>query len=441
MRLSKQKEFYPRRNAKHKNIMSAITPKSNQSFIDWNKSHPLQDGKEITLYPYELDLFNKLETRKHIWVKKATGLGITELILRYIAWRCENDNSMKSVDVSVVVVTGPRLELAQQLIERLKNIVKQKNETKNTICMINGCKIEAFPSHHLAAARGLNPKIVFLDEADYFPVGQQEEARAVSERYIGKSNPHIIFVSTPNLPGGLFDTMERENDGMYEMILLHYSLGMKTIYRDEDIEKAKLSPSFPREYELKYGYGIGNIFTNINECIEKYDLELKGNNSVLAVDPAYGSSKFGIMGMEKRDDGIIYVTECMQLERPSPSAMTELLVNKSKLYPTTIIDSAHPGLIRDLQERGVNASPIQFGFLDTNKQSLASIMTMEAAQSTRERRVRLHPGFRDLILQLEAATYNEKGGVDKTQFNFDLGDCLLMGVNFLKDNTPFLIEI
>jgi hypothetical protein len=35
---------------------------------------------------------------------------------------------------------------------------------------------------------------------DFFPPGQQQDARDVSERYIAKSDPWIVMVSTPNAP-------------------------------------------------------------------------------------------------------------------------------------------------------------------------------------------------------------------------------------------------
>jgi thymidine kinase len=51
--------------------------------------------------------------------------------------------------------------------------------------------------HHLDAMRGLSDvSFVLIDEADFFPPGQQQDARDVSERYIAKSNPWIIMVST-----------------------------------------------------------------------------------------------------------------------------------------------------------------------------------------------------------------------------------------------------
>jgi hypothetical protein len=47
--------------------------------------------------------------------------------------------------------------------------------------------------------RGLpNVSFILLDEADsVYPGQQQDDARDVSERYIAKSNPYIVMISTP----------------------------------------------------------------------------------------------------------------------------------------------------------------------------------------------------------------------------------------------------
>ena len=46
--------------------------------------------------------------------------------------------------------------------------------------------------------------------ADFFPKFQQDDVRHVAERYIAKSDPFIVMVSTPNAPGGLFQKIEQE---------------------------------------------------------------------------------------------------------------------------------------------------------------------------------------------------------------------------------------
>ena len=38
-------------------------------------------------------LFDTLQQHKHVWIKKATGLGVTEFMLRYMAWMCMNSGS------------------------------------------------------------------------------------------------------------------------------------------------------------------------------------------------------------------------------------------------------------------------------------------------------------------------------------------------------------
>jgi len=48
----------------------------------------MKDGVEKPLFDYERKIFEALQSHKHVWIKKATGLGITEYFLRYIAWLC-----------------------------------------------------------------------------------------------------------------------------------------------------------------------------------------------------------------------------------------------------------------------------------------------------------------------------------------------------------------
>jgi hypothetical protein len=198
-------------------------------------------------------------------------LGISEFMLRFMAWLCLKDNALSGSQMCIV--TGPRIDLAIALIDRMKKLfagkigLTTKFDTKETVVELNNVKIEAFPSHHLDAMRGLsNVSFILLDEADFFPPGQQQDARDVSERYIAKSNPYIVMVSTPNAPDGLFERIEKESENtcLYKRIFLDYTYGIGKIYTAEEIEKAKQSPSFEREYNLKYLGKIGNLFhTNV----------------------------------------------------------------------------------------------------------------------------------------------------------------------------------
>jgi late competence protein required for DNA uptake (superfamily II DNA/RNA helicase) len=144
---------------------------------------------------------NDNSSNKHIWIKKATGLGISEFMLRFMAWVCFKDNALS--DSQMCIVTGPRIDLAIALIDRMKRLFAGSSsikglisfDTKETVIELNNVKIEAFPSHHLDAMRGLpNVSLILLDEADFFPPGQQQDARDVSERSL-EQDPGKIAIN------------------------------------------------------------------------------------------------------------------------------------------------------------------------------------------------------------------------------------------------------
>jgi hypothetical protein len=119
--------------------------------------------------------------------------------------------------------------------------------------------------------------------------------------------------------------------------------------------------------------------------------------------------------------------------------MLDIMEDMAKRYNSNCkIDSAHPGFIRDLEERGIPALPINFGlqireYESANIQSLRSKMTINAAQMVKNKLVRIHPSHRRLISQLRSAKFDKKGGVDKQELNFDVGDCFLMFCWDLKE--------
>ena len=238
---------------------------------------PEKNGQPMPMFDYEQLLFNKLQNHKHLWIKKATGLGITEFMLRYMAWLCfQITKNSKFSNPQMCIVTGPRIELAITLIDRMKQLFYSENlviqdtkfDSKVTVIELNGVHIEAYPSHHLDAMRGLKDvAFIYLDEADFFPPGQQQDARDVSERYIAKvESMDSNGQSTPNAPDGLFEKIEREpeNTCLYKRLFLDYTYGIEKIYTREEIALAQKSPSFEREYNLKYLGKVGNVFHTLD---------------------------------------------------------------------------------------------------------------------------------------------------------------------------------
>ena len=118
------------------------------------------------MYDYEKLLYDSLMSDdgsfkdKHLWVKKATGLGVTEFMLRLIAWLCTKDGHF--ANAQICIVTGPNQDLAIKLIKRLKDIFFSKLgiyfTNKETTLELNKGQIEAYPSNHLDSFRSLtNP--------------------------------------------------------------------------------------------------------------------------------------------------------------------------------------------------------------------------------------------------------------------------------------------
>jgi hypothetical protein len=427
---------------------------------------PQKDGIDKPLFDYEQIILDSLDNNKHLWIKKATGLGISEFMLRFMAWLCLKDNALS--DSQMCIVTGPRIDLAIALIDRMKALFRHEGlvtfDTKETVIELNGVKIEAFPSHHLDAMRGLsNVSFILLDEADFFPPGQQQDARDVSERYIAKSNPYIVMVSTPNAPEGLFERIEKEPEDtcLYKRIFLDYTYGIGKIYTQEEIDKAKQSPSFEREYNLKYLGKMGNVFhtKDIEAAIEKgrkynpYNFTPYGFTSrSMGIDPAYGSSAFGIVVTEWVD-GIVQILYAEEYHRPDYNEMLSTVYSLMSKYQVdkVYIDGANPSFIKSLKlQIGEDADydkiisryrsegygddaalkdmkivPVNF-----NKEHKAMLGHCKMILEHEPRKIAINPVFDKLITSLRTAVDND-GTLDKesTSYN-DIFDAFRLALKF-----------
>ena len=305
------------------------------------------------LYPFK---------EKHLWIKKSTGLGVSELFLRFMAWLCLYNDDYR--DSQMVIVTGPNIDLAIKLIRRMKGLFADKLgvtfDSKETVLNLNGCEISAYPSSHIDSFRSLtNPKFLFLDELDFLPKFQQEDVRHVAERYIAKSDPFIVMVSTPNAPGGLFERIEKEpfETCIYKKVFLDYTYGLGKIYTEEEIDKARASPSFEREYCLKYQGLIGNVFSwsSIENAIKtRYNSSqiIPEAKKSFGVDPAFGgNSEFAIVATQLVN-GKIQVIYADSYDRPDFSDMVSEvwdLKQKCGHVSNIYVDAANPEVVQALK--------------------------------------------------------------------------------------------
>lgn len=421
---------------------------------------PRKDGIEYPLFDYEFQLFQALTNHKYVWVKKASGIGITEFVLRFMAWLATRNDTYRNAQFPIVC--GPNQDIAIKLIKRIKLLFESLGlyfATKETVIDLNGCTIEAFPSNHLDAYRSLvSPKFIFIDEGDFFRESDQDDVRNVSERYIAKSNPWIVMVSTPKAPGQLFETIEREKNCLYHRIFLDYTIGLGKIYSQKEIAIAKTSPSFEREYNLKYLGNIGNLipYQDVDAAIEEYEIPSEDNNrrlmkaqaSWFGIDPSFSSSQFGIVIVQWRDDKL-NVVQTELLDKPLYTDALHLIRTLVQNYAPCkmFIDGSAAHLIHELKHgygeyiQYENIDPeVIHGWISSscreplivpvNFQLHHKAMAKQLVKIMAHRRVRIHPKFDKLITALKSATTkDDEYSLDKPKSAFnDLLDSFRMAL-------------
>jgi hypothetical protein len=397
---------------------------------------------------------------KHLAVLKASGLGITEFILRWIAWKCLRNNELKGSQI--VIFTGPRLELSISLINRIKGLFKPFNivfTDKETVCNLNGVRIEAFPSHHADSARGLpNISVIFADEFSFFPDHEVDNIMDIMLRNVPKSNPYLIAVSTPQKPNDAMDRLLKEpfEESPFKRLPLDWTFGAGKIYSQEEIDKIKNSRSFEREFCLKFKGLEGNVFSQlaIDNCQKiEYDPEqmVYGCKISVGLDPSFGSSKYGVV-VTRFVNGRIEVLEAEEYDRPEFQQMIDRVWEIKKKYgtlSTLYCDAANPVVWQSLKKMmGENSNDSyvfsRLAFYDKQGSSPSSEMriipvpfSINHAKMLQHLKllidegfIAIHPRFEKLITSLRTAVATEykldKSG--KTTQHRDIFDAFRLAV-------------
>lgn len=100
-------------------------------FYDWSESQKIlmpksfnhtidlarKNGVTYSLFDYEKLVFDILQKHKHVWIKKATGLGITEFMLRYTAWLCLKDNTLRGSINNLIIDSAYHSNQKVEIVE------------------------------------------------------------------------------------------------------------------------------------------------------------------------------------------------------------------------------------------------------------------------------------------------------------------------------------
>jgi hypothetical protein len=268
------------------------------------------------------------------------------------------------------------------------------------------------------------------------------------------------MVSTPNAPEGLFERIEKESEDtcLYKRIFLDYTYGIDKIYTAEEIEKAKQSPSFEREYNLKYLGKIGNVFStrSIDAAIgkgKKYDPDFIDpyhfSSRSMGIDPAYGSSAFGIV-ITQWVDGHIQIVHAEEHHRPDYNEMLDTVYGLMIKYNVdlTYVDGANPSFIKSLKlligekadyleeldrarKEGVRPQDIMKIIpVNFNTEHKAMLGHCKMIFEKDGGRIAINPAFDKLIVALRTAV-DKDGALDKeaTSYN-DIFDAFRLALKF-----------
>ena len=356
---------------------------------------PVKEGNELPLFPYELEIWkalfeplyanpnNDFKKWKHVFIKKAPGMGVTELMMRIILYLAFCHSS-EFKGTQIVIMTGIRMNTAREIMDRMRALLYEKLkifiDTNSSYLIINGCKIQSYPAKTPQAIHGIpNVSLIFIDEFDFFSPSLYNFVMNAVERYFGKSNPFVVLNSTVNIPNGLLERIEKQTDEecKYKRLFLLWKKGYGYMYTKRDIMLARQSDSWSKEYEGEYYALFGNLFSkevlefaarfydilnikdrqtfktirqikriegelNISEVISDFRYLGSGYPTSIGIDIGYASSKFAYVAT-KYIDGIIYVVKEISLDY----ATHEESVEKAKNLLYDDYPSFHPKIFAD----------------------------------------------------------------------------------------------
>jgi hypothetical protein len=437
---------------------------------------PRKQDKPHGLYDYQKRVIDALEQHRLITVFKARAAGITELMLRYMGWLALKDNKLQGTNM--IVISAPAEDLSISFVRRLKAHHEPYLEfdTKEKVAELNGVRIEAFPSHNLRRLRGLTDvSFVLAEESDFWNRSEEDELLPTIMPLTQKSNPYIALVSTPGRLGGLMHRLSQANEqtSRFKKVYIPYTDVVGKLFSPSDIAKAKLQPNFEREFNLKWGVGIGNVFNpadlrkaidlgeryadpDINpDCVSRpYPFSLYPEaDSIIGVDPGAADSDFAICLLQLWDSKV-HVHTAEKYHRPNEDQMVERilqLLEGTRYTANVYVDAANQSFIRKLKSKLVRRGEqtdieSQLDFL--RKKNLAGkddidlprYMTVvpvsfgkhgprllqTAATYIQRNWVAIHPVFADLIEAMQAAHTKDNGAtdwsLDKSSHSLDLLD-------------------
>lgn len=390
---------------------------------------PKKKGIRMPLFDYEQELYDMLESNKLVFVLKSRGLGISEWSIRYILWKCLTNSTYQNSHV--LLISGPAEKLAKELLHRMVRLLDAipgviESKTAYELKLSDNITILSIPSMNIDSARGYQDvSFVLGDESSFFNILDDTRVENAILGYVAKSSPTILWVSTPSFPSGFMYNIHTDQNSPYKKLYFNYERGLAKIYSEKEIEQAKKHSSFDQEYNLSWVTGKGNMFGKV--ITGDGETSQDGSQVIMAIDPSFGSSKFAFLLLQKKQDGIVYPIYELELERTNWTDSYSQILALIKTYNVKkiICDSAHPAPIDQLRKDGHLVQV--FNFRQEGQVAVANMVKM-----VNDGKCIIPKNFKGLLLQVNNAMIGDNGLPDKKFMNYDLLDCLAMGLNHYK---------
>jgi hypothetical protein len=424
--------------------------------------HP-RTGQEVpALTEYQVKVWKALHKWKRVFVVKSNKIGLTTstLMADFQLALLPSSNRLSTRGYDTLLI-GQTIQHAKEHLYTLRKMVLNSEKygkylvtkptelllrdetTKVTVLFIRNPENEMQPSRIIGLGLNNAGSILSWKNVKHIHIsdptaaeGDYTEALNAAMTRLANTDGSMIIETVPNGPQGKIYEMyqqfkdQPEKVGQFKVFEIPASEAVKAgVINQEflDQEKQRLGVLYPQYYDGQFIAGAGNIFEPylVDMCVQHYELAMGLNEKIMAVDPAYGSSKFAILGGEIIN-GVFHIKEARQFERPSPSVMLEMVASlyHRDRYSICYVDGSQPGLIQDLMMGADNRQPIVT--MPVNFSQELNGMVLDAAKVVKEQKVRIHPAYSDLVTQLKTIQFNVKGVPDKNKIKFDLGDCFLM---------------
>ena len=253
-----------------------------KDFVEFNKliglpKHP-RTKKETALFQYELDILDLLDKYGWLLINKARKIGVSEIVLRVIAFRCFSDYA----GYQILLVAGNRVQHAQRLMRRFQKLFDNIREevadkTADRLILKNGTEVMALPSNDTALRGPENVKCIFLDEAAHFNIINDQDVYNALEPNLSNTDGDFIIVSTPNGKRGMFYDLWTDRENRFYKLVLPYTVSLGLLLDKKSIERKKKDRTidFEQEYMCQFTSPKGAFITEdlIEQVEEDYELE------------------------------------------------------------------------------------------------------------------------------------------------------------------------